>query len=107
MTSTRTRDPERDMKLDLRRHVLALVLFAVLVCYTIVSPSYTPAPLRAADCDSPDAEEREAEAGAGTGLPSLELARPAAQAADAFNVGHGADGVDMHELDWPEIIGGD
>ena len=34
---------------DLRRHVLALVLFFVLVWYTVVSPSYTAAPLRAQD----------------------------------------------------------
>ena len=105
MISTRTSDYERRTRRDLRRHVLALVLFAVLIWHTVVSPSYAPAPLRASDSEPPDVEERES--GAVTGRSPTALARPAALAADAFNVGCGADAVDTLDLDWPEIIGGD
>lgn len=83
-------------KQDLRRRVLALVLFAVLVWYTVVSPSYTAAPLRAAEAEPPDAEEREAETQPAVGFAG---ARPFAQRPREFKV------TDEDELDWPEIIG--
>ena len=98
MTETLTRAPARTMKRDLRRRLLALVLFFVLVWYTAVSPSYAAAPLRATVDEPPDAEERELETRAAAGFAGLPIARPAAPRAGEF--GQGAD-----ELDWPEIIG--
>ena len=98
-TLTRTRATNHDW----RRHVLALVLFAVLVWYTVVSPSYAPAPLRPAhDADAKDAEERELETRPACGFatsPGTRLPEPRAR---EFGLG-----VDEDELDWPEIIGDD
>lgn len=93
-----TSAPARTAKRDLTRHVLALVLAAVIFWHTVVSPSYTAAPLRATDGESPDAEEREAATRAALGF------------ADSGAVSHAAprsDGSarDVDELDWPEIIG--
>ena len=82
--------------------MLALVLFAVLVWYAVVSPSYRVAPLRAADDEPPDAEERETETHAAVGFAGSGVTRAAATRADEFREGEGVD-----ELDWPEIIGGD
>lgn len=78
--------------------MLALVLFVVLVWYTVVSPSYTAAPLRATDGESPDAEERELETRAAAGFAGA--MRAAAPRSDEVGRGEDAD-----ELDWPEIIG--
>ena len=102
MTETLTVAPVRATKQNLRGHVLALVLFAVLVWYTVVSPSYTAAPLRAADAGSADAEEREAEAHPARGFAAARVARPVAPIQEESGVSEGVD-----ELDWPEIIGGD
>lgn len=100
MTETLTR--ARVTRQDWRRHVLALVLFAVLVWYTVFSPSYTAAPLRASDSESKDAEEREVETQAARGFAGPLVARPPAPRPDEFGRG-----VDADELDWPEIIGDD
>lgn len=101
MTATLTRARPRTAKQDWRRHVLALVLFAVLVWYTVLSPSYTAAPLRASDADAPDAEEREAETRAAR---LFSTPRPAPAFAPRPGEFETADG---DELDWPEIIGDD
>lgn len=98
MTETLTRARGRTTEQDLRRRVLALVLFVVLVWYTVVSPSYTAAPLRATDGESPDAEERESETRAAAGFAGV--VRAVAPRSDEVGRGEGAD-----ELDWPEIIG--
>ena len=82
--------------------MLALVLFVVLVWYTVVSPSYTAAPLLASDAEPPDAEEREVETLASVGLASPRLARAAAPRPDEFSVSD-----DEGELEWPEIVGDD
>lgn len=82
--------------------MLAFVLFVVLVWYTVVSPSYSAAPLRATEGEPPDAEERELERRAAAGFAGSGVARAVAPRADEFGRGEGAD-----ELDWPEIIGGD
>jgi hypothetical protein len=98
MTVTAAR--ERTTSQDMRRRVLALVLFVVLVWYTVVSPSYAAAPLRAPDDDPADAEEREAQPSGARGFASPR--RPPALAPNRgeldFDDGEG-------ELDWPEIIG--
>ena len=101
MTETLTRPRGRTTRQDLRRHALALALFLVLVWYTLVSPSYTAAPLRAANGDEPDAEEREAETRAAGGCASLPLARAFLTRPDEFEIDA------AEELDWPEIIGDD
>lgn len=98
MIETLTRAPAHTTNRDLRRHLLALVLCFVLVWYTVVSPSYTAAPLRAADGEPPDAEEREVETPAASGFAASGAERAVAPRADGF-----AQGVE--ELDWPEIIG--
>ena len=101
MTETLTRT--RATKHDWRRHVLALVLFAVLVWYTVVSPSYVAAPLRrSSDADAKDAEERELETRPARGLAAPLAPRLSRPRADEFGLG-----VDEDELDWPEIIGDD
>ena len=102
MTETLTRAHGRTTKQDLRGHLLALVLFAVLVWYTVVSPSYAAEPLRAADAEPPDAEEREAETHGAGGFANLGVARAAPPRPGQFGAGD-----DEDELDWPEIIGGD
>ena len=99
MTETLTRARGRTTKQDLRRRVLALVLFFVLVWYTVASPSYTAAPLRAADGEPPDAEERELETRAALGFIAARAA--------ATRPGEVESSGDCDELDWPEIIGGD
>ena len=96
MTETLTRAPGRTTRQDLRRRVLALVLFLVLVWYTVVSPSYAAAPLRATNTEPPDAEEREPATRAAAGFTGTRAAVPP----DEFVI----DGV-ADELDWPEIIG--
>ena len=101
MTETLTRRRGRMTERDWRRHVLALVLFVVLFWYTVVSPSYTAAPLRAAEGEPADAEEREGEARAAGGFAISGVTRGVAPLADGFDVG------DEEELDWPEIIGDD
>jgi hypothetical protein len=99
MTETLTRPPARATEQDWRRRVLALALFAVLVWYTVVSPSYTAAPPRAGDGDPPDAEGREAETQTAGGFASPRVARAFAPRPDESGVG------DDEGLDWPEIIG--
>ena len=88
------------MKQTLSGHVLALVLFAVLVWYTTFSPSYTAEPLRASEAEPADAEEREVGPRGVVALPGAGVARRALPLA-------AASGVEEDELDWPEIIGGD
>ena len=76
---------------ELRARLMALVLTAVLVWYTLVVPPYAPAPRRAGmvpEDEGCDAEVRGRE-GART------LTKAAAVAAD----------VPVEELDWPEFIG--
>jgi hypothetical protein len=102
MTESLARARAHTTEQDLRRRVLALVLFVVLVWYTVVSPSYTAAPLRAADGESPDAEEREVETQAAGGPASPRIAY-----ALTPRPGEAESAGDDEELDWPEIIGGD
>lgn len=98
MTVTLTRAPARTAKQDLRRHVLALVLFVVIFWHTVVSPSYTAAPLRAGEGEQPDAEEREVGTRAAVGPAGSSVVHPNAPRADEIDQG-------VDELDWPEIIG--
>ncbi len=102
MTETLTRAHSRTTRQDLRRRVLALALFVVLVWYTVVSPSYAPAPLRAAEGEPPDVEEREVETQPAGGFANSVAARGAAPRPDGFGQCFDAD-----ELEWPEIIGDD
>ncbi|HLL76898.1 MAG TPA: hypothetical protein VK421_16710 [Pyrinomonadaceae bacterium] len=102
MTETLTLARGRMTRPDWRRHLLALVLFVVLVWYTVISPSYTAAPLRAAESEPADAEEREVEARAAGGFAISGVTRGVEPRPEEFEAG---DAVD--ELDWPEIIGDD
>jgi hypothetical protein len=101
MTETLTRTHGRTTKQDLRRRLLALALFVVLVWYTVISPSYTAAPVRATDGEAADAEEREAETHAARVFASPLAARNVAPRRDELRT------TDEDELDWPEIIGDD
>jgi hypothetical protein len=77
---------------EFRARLMALVLTAVLVWYTLVVPPYAPAPRRAGlphEDEGADGEVRQAR-GAGTAET-----RAAAEAPD----------VPVEELDWPEFIG--
>jgi len=101
MTATLTRAHARTAKQEWRGHVLALVLFAVLAWYTVVSPSYTAAPPRSTGGDAPDAEERDIETQAAGVSLSPRVARSFAPRRDEFEI------AEEEELDWPEIIGDD
>ena len=79
--------------------MLALVLLAVLVWYTVISPSYAAAPLRVTDSESEGAEEREVETQAALGFSSPRAARVAGPRPVEFGAND-----DEDELDWPEII---
>ena len=98
-TLTRARMTKRDW----RRHVLALVLFAVLVWYTLVSPSYTAAPPSAPGSEPKDAEEREAETQAARRFAGPLVAPTAGTRSEESEIGV----RDDDQLDWPEIIGDD
>ena len=102
MTEILTRAHSRAAKQDLRRRVLALVLFIVLVWYTVVSPSYTAAPLRADEGEPPDADKREVEKQSAGGFANSVAARAAAPRPAEFGRR-----FDVDELEWPEIIGDD
>lgn len=81
--------------------MLALALFAVLVWYTVISPSYAAVPPRAADGDTPDAEEREVERRAAGDFAKPRGAPAIKPRPDELSASDG------EELDWPEIIGRD
>ena len=83
MTRTLTRE-------ELRGHLMAMVLTAVLVWYTLVVPPYPPAHVRAGL--PPDDEEQDGEVRLARALRAV---TKAAEAAD----------VPVDELDWPEFIG--
>lgn len=90
MTSVLTREEFRARtREELRAQLMALVLTAVLVWYTLVVPPYSPAPRRAGhDDEGADGEVRQAR-----GARAEETA--GTEAAD----------VSVEELDWPEYIG--
>jgi hypothetical protein len=76
---------------ELRARLMALVLTAVLVWYTLVVPPYAPAPRRAGlvpEDEGCDGEVR-----------GIEGARPANKSATR------AADVPVEELEWPEFIG--
>jgi hypothetical protein len=76
---------------ELRARLMALVLTAVLVWYTLVVPPYAPAPRRAGllpEDEGADGEVRSA-------FKSRSMMKPATKESD----------VPVEELDWPEYIG--
>ena len=76
---------------ELRARLMALVLTAVLVWYTLVVPPYAPAPRRAGlphEDEGADGEVRRAD---GARAATKRSAEP--------------DDVPVEELDWPEFIG--
>lgn len=88
---------------EFRARLMALVLTAVLVWYTLVVPPYAPAPSRASrlpEDEGADGEVRNAR-GARAGAKTQDLMfqisarKPASEAAD----------VPAEDLDWPEYIG--
>ncbi|MFL6282513.1 MAG: hypothetical protein ACJ74Q_05040 [Pyrinomonadaceae bacterium] len=90
MTSVLTREEfHARTREELRARLMALVLTAVLVWYTLVVPPYAPAPRRAPnDDEGADGEVRHAR-----GARAEERA------------GTEAACVPVEELDWPEYIG--
>ncbi len=95
---------------ELRRRLLALVLAAVLVWYTVVVPSSAPARSRAAR--TPDDEGRDGEVREGE-MRGRGGARPGSRAYSIAGVkeelAFGPSGVEaaresVEELDWPEYI---
>ena len=104
MTSVLTREDFRARTgEELRARLMALVLTAVLVWYTLVVPPYASAPSRASrlpEDDGSDGEVRNARgarAEAKTREPLFQITnlKPSAGAPD----------VPVEELDWPEYIG--
>jgi len=104
MTSVLTREDLRARTSEeLRARLMALVLTAVLVWYTLVVPPYASAPSRASrlpEDEGADGEVRGA-CGARAGakvqdlLFQISTRKPSAEAAD----------VPVEDLDWPEYIG--
>jgi hypothetical protein len=90
MTSVLTREEfHARTREEFRARLMALVLTAVLVWYTLVVPPYAPAPRRGLnDDEGADGEVRHAR-----GARADE--RAGTEAAD----------VPVEELDWPEYIG--
>ena len=92
MTSVLTREALRARTSEeLRARIMALVLTAVLVWYTLVVPPYAPAPRRAGlapDDEGADGEVRGA-------FRTRSLKKDSAEDSDA----------PVEELDWPEYIG--
>ena len=90
MTNVLTREEFRARTTEeFRARLMALLLTAVLVWYTLVVPPYAPAPRRAGhDDEDADGEVRHAR-----GARAVE--RAGTEAAD----------VPVEELDWPEYIG--
>ena len=88
---------------ELRARLMALVLTAVLVWYTLVVPPYAPAAVRAprlpedegADGEVRDARGSRARARAQDLIFQISPRKPSAEAAD----------VPVEDLDWPEYIG--
>jgi hypothetical protein len=74
---------------ELRARLMALVLTAVLVWYTLVVPPYGPAPRRAGMLPEDEGADGEVRQARGAGATAK------AEPAD----------VPVEELDWPEYIG--
>ena len=91
---------------ELKRHLLALVLAAVLVWYTVVIPAGAGAKSSAAP--APDDEGRDGEVrGLGGVAPAGSRLHPFAAAEEGFAFGPSAEGAargSVEELDWPEYI---
>src|SRR5215213_4407765 len=103
MTSVLTREDFRARTSEeFRARLMALVLTAVLVWYTLVVPPYAPAPSRAPrlpEDEGADGEVRgaRAEAKGQELIFQISTRKPSAEAPD----------VPVEELDWPEYIGFD
>lgn len=101
MTSVLTREEFRARtREEFRARLMALVLTAVLVWYTLVVPPYAPAPRRAAlpnDDEGADGEVRSARGGTKARESRVQTSnlKSSAEAPD----------VPVEELDWPEYIG--
>jgi hypothetical protein len=98
MTSVLTREEFRARTSEeFRARLMALVLTAVLVWYTLVVPPYASAPSRAPEDEGTDGEVRGARAETKGRELRFESStrKPSAEAPD----------VPVGELDWPEYIG--
>ena len=104
MTSVLTREDFRARTSEeFRARLMALVLTAVLVWYTLVVPPYAPAPRRAgsppedegADGEVRNARDARAEAKTRDLIFQISTRESSAEAPD----------VPVEDLDWPEYIG--
>jgi len=104
MTSVLTREDFRARtREEFRARLMALVLTAVLVWYTLVVPPYASAPSRAPrlpEDEGADGEVRDAR-GARAGAKARESVFQSANVKPS----DGAPDVPVEELDWPEYIG--
>ncbi len=92
MTSVLTREDFRARtREEFRARLMALVLTAVLVWYTLVVPPYAPAPRRAGPAPEDEGADGEVRGAFGTRSTKKD-------SAEDFD-------VPVEELDWPEYIG--
>jgi hypothetical protein len=101
MTSVLTREEFRARtREELRARLMALVLTAVLVWYTLVVPPYAPAPVRARPCDDDEGADGE--------VRHADGARASTNDKDLkFQITNFKSSPDapVEELEWPEYIG--
>ena len=99
MTSVLTREDFRARTSEeLRARLMALVLTAVLVWYTLVVPPYASAPSRAPRLPEDEGSDGEVRGAGEKGqdlLFQISTRKPSPEAAD----------VPVEDLDWPEYIG--
>src|SRR5215210_2682302 len=88
---------------EFRARLMALVLTAVLVWYTLVVPPYAPAAVRAPRL--PEDEGADGEVRAARGASAGAKARDLKFQIPPRKVSGEAPDVPVEELDWPEYIG--
>lgn len=104
MTSVLTREEFRARTSEeFRARLMALVLTAVLVWYTLVVPPYAPAPSRASRV--PEDEGTDGEVRSARGSRAESKARELRFQISNRNYTAEAPAVPVEELDWPEYIG--
>jgi len=101
MTSVLTRgDFRARTREEFRARLMALVLTAVLVWYTLVVPPYAPAPRSAARLPEDEAADGEVRLADG----ARELTKDEGLRFEPSSLNSSSD-VPVEELDWPEYIG--
>lgn len=87
---------------EFRARLMALVLTAVLVWYTLVVPPYAPAPSRASRV--PEDEGADGEIRSARGARAEPKAQDLKYQISPFRPSAKAQDVPVEELDWPEYI---